>query len=344
MSTPGTIVILNALKILGLPDLPCFTNFEDLLKSLPEFLGLELPDSITNVVFSTNEPLDHGVLWVVSNNAGEIVDLRVYSNGAWVSFFSLLDLANNQWLRARNAADTADINILKIDTSDRLEVGPTIFGTISSYLGVTTGLPDLYSGCLLVGGCLTTYAAGMHLTFTAHQSSVTTVPQLDAGFGFRNIIDASGRPLNIGDIQINGLYEVEYNGSLDQFLLLNPSCVWFSYTPDLTQPSTMTYGATTVVVAKARIRFNTMDILVTIAGTTGGAAVPFIRFGVPRTMVAQEIGGIGRTDDGAGTLSLSPSLCFYSDATHLAIALPGGGNWGIGAGRNFIAQARVQIV
>lgn len=46
-------------------------------------------------------------------------------------------LRNNQWLRARNAADSADVNILKVNASNNLELAISIDGTSLSADSVT---------------------------------------------------------------------------------------------------------------------------------------------------------------------------------------------------------------
>lgn len=79
------INVKGAIKINDLPDLGCFTSFEELLKALPTFLTVEIPSTITNVIVSNVQPLDdqRDALWVRRNNAGSFVGLYIYASGTW---------------------------------------------------------------------------------------------------------------------------------------------------------------------------------------------------------------------------------------------------------------------
>lgn len=82
-------VIAGALKLLSLPDLACFTSFGELLQALPDYLGIEIPNTITNVVISNIEPNDsqRSFLWVRYNAAGGFIGFYLYTGGAWTQVF-----------------------------------------------------------------------------------------------------------------------------------------------------------------------------------------------------------------------------------------------------------------
>lgn len=88
---PGNedINVKGSIKINDLPDLGCFTSFEELLKALPTFLTVEIPNTITNVIISNVQPLDdqRDALWIRRNNAGSFVGLYIYASGTWRQIF-----------------------------------------------------------------------------------------------------------------------------------------------------------------------------------------------------------------------------------------------------------------
>lgn len=345
MAATGYNDFPNAIVILSLPDLCCYPSFLDFLLALPSFLGVELPTSITNVIFSVIPPSDtqRNFLWIVFDNTGAAVDVRVFSQGGWVSISSIFKLQNDQWLKARNFADNSDINIFKLNANDELEFAQNIYGTLSSYVGLTTGAGETYIGCPpIIGGCPLKYTDGMHFSFTAHHSNAVTNPQFDAGPGLRTIIGQDGGAISINDIVQTGLFELEYRASSDSFILLNPANGWFVYTSDFTQIGTMGFipllGLTST---KARISGKTMDVEVRAFGTTTGVAMPYIQYSVPREMVVQEIGGFART---SGVSTYRPALTFFNGPNTLGVAQVGGVNWGIGSFQAFFSQARVEIV
>lgn len=83
------MLVEGALKIQGLTDLTCFTTFLDLLKALEQYVAVEIPDTITNVIISNVQPTDpsRNVIWFRSNNAGSFTGIFVYSGGEWVQMF-----------------------------------------------------------------------------------------------------------------------------------------------------------------------------------------------------------------------------------------------------------------
>ena len=84
MSSDGNIV-RGALKIDELPEGACFESFEALLKSLPKWLTVEVPRSVTNVIVGATQPNDdqRDFLWVRRGNDGGFKGIYVYALGEW---------------------------------------------------------------------------------------------------------------------------------------------------------------------------------------------------------------------------------------------------------------------
>lgn len=86
---PDIIKIPNAIKLQGLPDDTCFTTFAELLKALVEFMSLEIPASITNVVVSNVQPLDdqRNAVWFRMSNGGDFIGIYIFSGGTWIQIY-----------------------------------------------------------------------------------------------------------------------------------------------------------------------------------------------------------------------------------------------------------------
>jgi len=85
----NTIELRDAIKILGLPDTTCFESFEQLLQVLTDYMVLEIPTSITNVVVGNTQPGDtqRDAVWFRMSNGGQFIGIYLYSEGTWTQFF-----------------------------------------------------------------------------------------------------------------------------------------------------------------------------------------------------------------------------------------------------------------
>lgn len=84
MSVPSDVV-KGDLVVTNLPDLACFSTFAEFLAALPDFVSVEIPNSVTNVVVSNVQPTDSqtSYLWIRLTNSGAFLGLFVFSNGLW---------------------------------------------------------------------------------------------------------------------------------------------------------------------------------------------------------------------------------------------------------------------
>ena len=82
--------IKGAVKVSGVPDSACFSNFTELLKALGQYLTIEIPNqSFSNVVISNVQPgqADRNKIWWRLANSGGFVGMYLYSGGSWVQVF-----------------------------------------------------------------------------------------------------------------------------------------------------------------------------------------------------------------------------------------------------------------
>lgn len=82
-------VVRANIVVVGLPETFCFETFRDLLLALPQFLSVEVPNSVTNVIVSPSQPLDSQTtsVWCRTNNAGGFEGIYVFANGEWVPIY-----------------------------------------------------------------------------------------------------------------------------------------------------------------------------------------------------------------------------------------------------------------
>lgn len=80
-----TDVVKGALKIQGLLEDLCFEDVKELIKALPQYLSVEIPSSISNVVVGVEQPGagQRDNLWVRTANSGNFVGVYVYALGQW---------------------------------------------------------------------------------------------------------------------------------------------------------------------------------------------------------------------------------------------------------------------
>lgn len=85
MAPPINNTVVGALKLLNLPDVACYENFEQLLKAIETLYAVEIPSTITNVVVSSSEPgPDHtDSIWVRKDASGNFLGVYVFSDGKW---------------------------------------------------------------------------------------------------------------------------------------------------------------------------------------------------------------------------------------------------------------------
>ena len=82
---PTAPIAFGTVRIKNFPEDTCFTSFQEFLKALQDFLIVEIPASVTNVIVSNQEPstAQRGSVWFKFNNAGVFQGIYLFTNGAW---------------------------------------------------------------------------------------------------------------------------------------------------------------------------------------------------------------------------------------------------------------------
>lgn len=87
---PTETIINGAVKVLGLPDISCYTNIQEWAQDLANNMIVEIPaDELTGVVVSVSQPDASSTdkLWIRRSSSGVIIGGYVYSGGNWTQLF-----------------------------------------------------------------------------------------------------------------------------------------------------------------------------------------------------------------------------------------------------------------
>ncbi len=132
---PTVDTISGALKINNLPDLACkeINSFADALKALAQFSTIELPASITGVVFGASEPSESEVnkIWARTDNNGNFIGFYVFTAGEWRPAYTLPD-GHIEWISGDSRSPPPGFQLIN-------NVGPNFINS-----GVRTHLQAFY--------------------------------------------------------------------------------------------------------------------------------------------------------------------------------------------------------
>ena len=82
--------IKGVIKVQGVPESACFSNFSELLNALGQYLVVEIPNqTFSNVIVSTQQPgaADTDKIWFRRSNTGQFVGIYGFSAGSWIQLF-----------------------------------------------------------------------------------------------------------------------------------------------------------------------------------------------------------------------------------------------------------------
>jgi len=86
----ATSSIRGVIKVAGVPDSACYTTFADLLRSLGDYLIVDIPNqTFSNVIISNVQPgqADRDKIWWRLSNSGVFVGIYGYANNVWSQVF-----------------------------------------------------------------------------------------------------------------------------------------------------------------------------------------------------------------------------------------------------------------
>lgn len=78
-------------KVKGLPDGVCVNSFSEFIKLLEDYLVIEIPGTVSNVVVGVNQPAENerSKIWFRVDNSSSFIGIYVYSGGSWQKIYPL---------------------------------------------------------------------------------------------------------------------------------------------------------------------------------------------------------------------------------------------------------------
>lgn len=79
-------VTRGSLKVNNLPDRVCIRSWREFIESIPGFITVEVPASVSNVVIGNTAPGEDDIdkLWLRRDSSGTFLGLYVFQGGEWV--------------------------------------------------------------------------------------------------------------------------------------------------------------------------------------------------------------------------------------------------------------------
>lgn len=85
--------VASALHVIALPERACFTTWREFIESIPQFIGVEVPASVSGVIVGAAPPGegDRDKIWFRRDNSGAFLGIYAFQNGAWRKLIQTLD-------------------------------------------------------------------------------------------------------------------------------------------------------------------------------------------------------------------------------------------------------------
>lgn len=180
---------------------------------------------------------------------------------------------------------------------------------------------------------LASYASGMTAVFRANSTNTGATTININGLGAKAVKLSDGSALVGGELQAGLFYEVIYDGTATEWVLVNPSFVWQTWTPTLGASGAMTYGTTTTNHARYMKMGKLCFIQIDFTGTTGGTASNSLTFTLPfapPTLTSDQGAGGGAVRDSA---FVGGWVALQSASTTALVYKIDFSNYGLGADR-----------
>jgi hypothetical protein len=140
VNTVSTVV--GELVLKALPELQCFTNFNDFLKQLPALYAVEVPSTVTNVIVSPSQPTSNQTssVWIRMSNASQFYGLYVFSEGQWIQIVP----APQQVIWMYGDSQNPDPGYKTTDAASGVEISATLATALKALWIAGTLAPPSY--------------------------------------------------------------------------------------------------------------------------------------------------------------------------------------------------------
>ena len=206
---------------------------------------------------------------------------------------------------------------------------------VAFWAGVSTGSANAQE--LTLTPSISAYATGATYIFEAGYTN-TGAATLDVNsVGAQSIVTPSIGALIGGEIVAGQIYLVVYEPTNSDWVLINPSTAYNTWTPTLGASGSMTYGSTTVSYARYTQVGDKVDFEIKVTGTTGGSADDSLTFTLPVTPANDDKNFSALVDDGVSATDVG--FAFWdAGGSAVNVRKVSSANWGTGSGRAFIVS------
>ncbi len=135
-------VVKAPLVIQNIPENACFTTFKELLEALPQYLAVQIPDSITNVIVSNVQPSSSQTtsIWFRTSNSGGFMGIYVFAQGEWHNIYPINDGNQIQMQTFTSLDGTVPEGWTKVETGDPLLPADLVASYVSNNFTSGTGV------------------------------------------------------------------------------------------------------------------------------------------------------------------------------------------------------------
>lgn len=142
-------VVLGALKVQGVPERASISTWEELIKSIPTFIGVELPTGISNVIVGNTQPQeeDRDKLWIRRDNNGTFIGFYAFCSGKWSPVYAIPD--DGVYWFTGDSSNVRDGFVL-IDTGDPVIPSYLVQALKAKYIPQSSGPGYAYFACRYV--------------------------------------------------------------------------------------------------------------------------------------------------------------------------------------------------
>lgn len=144
-------IVRGSLVVQNLPELFCFQSARDLVEQLPSLLGVQIPDSISNVIISNTQPTDSqtAALWVRLANSGSFLGIYVFSQGQWQPILPVNTDTVLQIYWFTSTTGDVPVGFTKIGAGTP-QIAPAVVAALQAQY-VVSGSIDLYYAAIFTG-------------------------------------------------------------------------------------------------------------------------------------------------------------------------------------------------
>jgi hypothetical protein len=127
--------VASALHVIDLPDRACFTTWREFIESIPRYIGVEVPASVSGVIVGPDVPGegDKDKVWFRRDRSGAFLGIYAFQAGAWRKLIQTLDSVTDIFWVVGDSTNPPD-GFTVIEEGDPTMPASTALGIRSQFL------------------------------------------------------------------------------------------------------------------------------------------------------------------------------------------------------------------